>query len=132
MLKTPVSNAGAYFPQNFKELPRSSSACSRLNDGDPFSHHSNDPLRPLIMQGFKAMIDEYAMVGTCDAAPVANPDSVMDPDADADYITVPQLDLDLSQHPMILQGEPDDEPWRQGIASKFAAIDRLSLTRKRV
>ena len=84
------------------------------------------------MKGFMAMIDEYAVVGTCDAIPTLDPDSVEHKDVGVEYITVVRLNLDCGQHPMIWQGEPDDEPWRMGIESKYTeGLERTSMTRKR-
>ena len=86
------------------------------------------------MKRFMAMIDEYAVVGTCDAIPTLDPvpDSVEHKDVGVEYITVIRLVLDCGQHPMIWQGEPDDEPWRMGIESKYTeGLERTSMTRKR-
>ena len=118
-----LMRAGAYFPEGFKEM------LDVINANDPFhSHYSNDPLRPSIMRGFMAMLDEYDVVGCCDKAPTVRHNAI-----GVECITVNQLVLGLSQRPMIYAMRPDksDDEWRHDIKSEFADIKRVSLTRMR-
>ena len=144
-----LMRAGAYFPVNFEVA-----LGPLIVEDDPnFTTQPKNPIRKLIMRGFKKLFDEYAMMSKCMMLHVYGKadyevhellNSGMIPGlsdpfdvSGIKHITITRL-LYKQPHPeiiadegvMIWQGDDDDAMWIEKINRKFENVKREPLTRK--
>lgn len=107
ILASLLMQSGAYLPRGFKEL-----LLENLLPNDAFTRHEDDPLRPLIIKGFRALIVEYVDKW-------GEPFEESTATESERRIRVTRLVREFGPWPMFWQGEPDDGPWEMAIEDMF-------------
>ena len=145
-----LMRAGAYFPPNFEVTLE-----PLITENDPFTTQAKNPIRKLVMAGFKKLVDEYAIMSNImllhvsgradhffpkvtETGELFNPIPGLSLPFDVSgvkHITITRL-LYKQPHPMgegsvmIWQGDDDDAKWIEIISRKFENVKREPLTRK--